>query len=455
MSTWIADHSAAVLDFQDLTPHITYLEEYSYAVASGGFADIFRAKYRGKDVAVKVIRSRSSDEEKVQTWFTKVKREMSVWSMLDHDNILPFLGFCDFQGAPIMPRNSLASMCPVSPWMKNGSAPRYIRDNPHVDRVALLLGIAKGLSYLHSRKIIHGDLKGENVLITDKGTPVLADFGLAAFDDIDYTLMSSSTGGVKGTSRWVAPELLRGGDTASKVSRGSDIWALGCIFLEVVALMKPYAAYKNDLPILFAIMRHRLPHESLSTSTRVLYKQENISSDLVEEVEPPPPAFARHPGLWDLCLKCWDFEPTSRPKCSDISDFIAQLQSTRVPSTPLDSSIAYEPPLLSTPETSNKSIPPLDELFKEFTDLKIDVIYPENPHEALRSFRYAEIYKGQFKGSWVALKVVEVGHWSGVHEKVLLKVSFAPHSTWIILIVSDDLLENFPRDEYVVKVEAR
>lgn len=62
--------------------------------------------------------------------------------------------------------------------------------------------------------------------------PVLADFGLATFDGTDFTFTSSSTGGgVKGKPRWMAPELLGEGDVASKVSRESDIWALGCIFL--------------------------------------------------------------------------------------------------------------------------------------------------------------------------------------------------------------------------------
>lgn len=55
---------------QNLTADITYLEEYSYAVASGGFADIFRAKLGGVDVAVKVIRTHSKDEEKMMSWST-------------------------------------------------------------------------------------------------------------------------------------------------------------------------------------------------------------------------------------------------------------------------------------------------------------------------------------------------------------------------------------------------
>ncbi|KZT32241.1 hypothetical protein SISSUDRAFT_1055781 [Sistotremastrum suecicum HHB10207 ss-3] len=55
---------------QDLTAHIMYSEEFAYAVASGGFADIFRAKYEIMDVAVKVMRSHFMNEEKRQKWST-------------------------------------------------------------------------------------------------------------------------------------------------------------------------------------------------------------------------------------------------------------------------------------------------------------------------------------------------------------------------------------------------
>ncbi|KZS89672.1 kinase-like protein [Sistotremastrum niveocremeum HHB9708] len=412
--------SATADETQNLTADITYLEEYSYAVASGGFADIFRAKLGRVDVAVKVIRNHSQDEEKMISWSTKIKREMRVWSMMKHENILLFLGFCHFQGTSVIPRPSPVSICPVSPWMKNGSAPRFLDENPQVDRMELLLGIVNGLSYLHSQGVVHGDLKGENILITDKGTPVLADFGLATFDGTDFTLVSSSTGGgVKGTPRWMAPELLGEGDVASKVSRESDIWALGCIFLELIASMKPYAAYKSNLPVLSAIMRHRYPHESYSTSSRVVQKIQSMNSTLVEEVEPPPPAFSQYPGLWTLCFGCWSFEPSARPQCSDVLDFLAEFRFS-----PLQPTLSNIPPKVAElRDASDEStcIDRVDDLFGKWKNLTTSITYPEIPPGSLLSLGDLDLYKARYKKSWVAVRVTRGFRRPGIHKKALLK----------------------------------
>ncbi|KAG6326687.1 hypothetical protein ID866_12305, partial [Astraeus odoratus] len=68
----------------------------------------------------------------------------------------------------------------VSAWMDNGNAYEYVQ-NTLVDPRPLLSDIAEGLRYLHNHEppIYHGDLKGQNVLISDDGHALLADFGLS------------------------------------------------------------------------------------------------------------------------------------------------------------------------------------------------------------------------------------------------------------------------------------
>ncbi|KAI6151690.1 hypothetical protein BKA82DRAFT_3949481, partial [Pisolithus tinctorius] len=76
-----------------------------------------------------------------------------MWSRLAHENILPLLGITtEF--------DSTVSI--ISPWMQNGNAHNYVQDTT-VDPRPLIMGIARGLHYLHNyvpRSIFHGDLKG-------------------------------------------------------------------------------------------------------------------------------------------------------------------------------------------------------------------------------------------------------------------------------------------------------
>ena len=69
----------------------------------------------------------------------------------------------------------------VSPWMDYGDAISYVNKYPYVNRKRIIHRIAKGIKLLHSYNppIVHGDIKGANILINPKGNPLLADFGLS------------------------------------------------------------------------------------------------------------------------------------------------------------------------------------------------------------------------------------------------------------------------------------
>ncbi|KDQ14709.1 hypothetical protein BOTBODRAFT_73750, partial [Botryobasidium botryosum FD-172 SS1] len=128
-------------------------------------------------------------------------REVAAWKDLRHTNVLPFIG--------VFEQNSRIYM--LSPWMEKGELIRFLRQNPKADRKKLLLQIAEGLRYLHTLDpvVVHGDLRGANILITDAGEACLADFGLSHRVINGAVEGNSTTWHAAGNPRWQAPELLK------------------------------------------------------------------------------------------------------------------------------------------------------------------------------------------------------------------------------------------------------
>jgi len=129
--------------------------------ARGAYADVWRARYEGEHVARKVFRIAQNDDIfSVKKIFC---REVICWKRLCHPNVTRFLGVED----------DGSSLCMISQWMEYGTLSRYLKDYPTADRLGLIKDIVLGLQYLHSDDIgiIHGDLKGTNVLINAERPP--------------------------------------------------------------------------------------------------------------------------------------------------------------------------------------------------------------------------------------------------------------------------------------------
>lgn len=180
-------------------------------IGEGAFGVVRIARWRGTDVALKVINDKAIDMKEFD-------REIIIISKLHHPNILQFLGSCTQHVPYIL----------VIEYMINGSLDYQLRvQGLNYDmKIDILKDISKGLAYLHNRKpqcIIHRDLKPSNVLLTTSFKAKIADFGISCLQNrsTEYYTMTGETG----TYRYMAPEVMKHDDYNCKV----DIWSFGMI----------------------------------------------------------------------------------------------------------------------------------------------------------------------------------------------------------------------------------
>ncbi|KLO04993.1 kinase-like protein, partial [Schizopora paradoxa] len=123
----------------------------------------------------------------------------------------------------------------VSPWMRHGNLLNYVRCNEDASRSRLLRQVATGLLFLHSIGIIHGDLKCNNIMVSDEGNAQISDFGLGTVDFAGAQSASLSSVS-EGNPRWSAPEIIVSKQSDGKIRRTceSDVYAFGMTALEVI-----------------------------------------------------------------------------------------------------------------------------------------------------------------------------------------------------------------------------
>ncbi|KAJ7248246.1 kinase-like domain-containing protein, partial [Mycena haematopus] len=158
-----------------------------HPVAGGGFGDIYKAVYQSKSVALKQLRFFQIDtDQKRQKQLERLCQEALLWKNLKHSFIMPFIGLYSDGSLSELHQGDLGmfSVAMVCPWMPNGTILKYLQASKPAGTIdVFLLEIAHGLRYLHSQSVVHGDLRGDNILVDEEGHARLADFGLASWVD--------------------------------------------------------------------------------------------------------------------------------------------------------------------------------------------------------------------------------------------------------------------------------
>ncbi|KAG8702096.1 hypothetical protein FRC08_003692, partial [Ceratobasidium sp. 394] len=297
-------------------------------ISRGGFGDIHRGTLRdGTKVALKCLRLYVGSGEENQNALKGAARELYAWSKCSHPNVVKLLGLAKFRGQIAM----------VSLWMENGGINRLDKNDNRIDRCRLCVQIATGLAYLHKINIVHGDLKGANVLLSNDGVAQITDFGNAALGSSTLAFTESTTRSHLST-RWAAPEQL---DDKVAHSREADVYSLGMTILEVISRQKPYANIGTENAVI----------------TTILIKKQHP-----QRPEDTIPTESKHGNtLWSLLELCWSWNPEDRPEAIEVTRTMRRIrqkdllitthgsdepQNARFPMEPEGS---YMPPSLQRP----------------------------------------------------------------------------------------------------------
>ncbi|KAF8216912.1 hypothetical protein K438DRAFT_1798017 [Mycena galopus ATCC 62051] len=283
-----------------------------YPFAGGGNSNVYRGKLSRSDgtkirVAIKMIRMSDDGSGQQEVMLRRLKREVDVWSQLKHKNILPFIGVCeDLAPLPVL----------ISPFYKFGHIGKYLRKHPKVNRAKLSLGVGSGLQFLHDKKVVHGDLKVQNVLVDKHGVPCICDFGISKI----VSLRGFTTSNV-GTTPYMAPELFFVVDdydsssqesSAPCTSTSSDVYSFALLVLEILTAGPPKG--RPTKPIV---------------TRKILSDLRPKRADYDEKRVPQ--------RTWSILDGCWSFEPHLRPT---VSELLSGLTDSFASSMPMEASAA-------------------------------------------------------------------------------------------------------------------
>ncbi|MGQ0637147.1 MAG: protein kinase domain-containing protein [Planctomycetaceae bacterium] len=203
----------------------TVLAHYRFEekLGSGSFASVFRARdlTLERPVAIKVLQPQKLTSPAV------VLAEARAAAALNHPHICTIFSVDDSEGVPLIVMEYVAGRSLAAHLEEGAFEPARAG---HVVRQAAL-----GMAAAHAAGIVHGDLKPENLLITDEGLVKITDFGLARRDLKTEPTAKTATWlgqpeGLSGTPAYMAPEMVAG----AQPTPASDVFALGLVFYELL-----------------------------------------------------------------------------------------------------------------------------------------------------------------------------------------------------------------------------
>jgi hypothetical protein len=235
-------------------------ENFKKELGGGGFGTVFEGTLIvGTKVAVKRLHG-----------FSQIKKsflaEVETIGSLHHFNLVRLVGFCAEKSHRLL----------IYEYMSNGSLDRWVFDkNPEIlldwqHRKKIILDIARGLTYLHEdcrQKIVHLDIKPQNILLDENFNAKVSDFGLSKLVDRDQSQVVTI---MRGTPGYMAPEWL-----SSVITEKVDVYSFGIVLLEILCGRKNFdRAQPEESMHLLHLLKKKIEED------RLLDLVDNYSEDM-------------------------------------------------------------------------------------------------------------------------------------------------------------------------------
>jgi len=273
-------------------------------IGRGAFAEVFQAinAETGELMAVKQVSLPTDGPEdgRAAAAVQALRREIDLMRELEHRHIVRYLGTERTEGhlnifLEYVSGGSITSLLSNFGTFEESLVRKYTRQ------------ILIGLDFLHSRGIVHCDIKGGNILVTEDGVIKLADFNSSKHIGDIAGAGSNPLKSLAGTPQFMAPEVIRQTGHGKK----ADIWSVGCTVIQMMTGNPPWDHMSNKIAVLFHIASAKEPPKL----------PEGISCDGA--------AFLR---------ACFTVDPTLRPSARALvhHDWLAHL-SRSLPASAFDS----------------------------------------------------------------------------------------------------------------------
>lgn len=334
--------------------------ELGEVIGTGAYGLVYKCtkKDTGEVFAAKQIKI---DKEDVQgkEYFN---REIGIMARISHPTIVKFYGYSIEEE-----KNNKLLLTIIMEFSKNGALEKVlkkirkdgsVKNYDNTTRQKLLIGIARGMMYLHRHRIIFRDLKPPNILLDDNFQPLITDFGYAKIITTD-SLKNTQTAGSLYT---MAPEVM----LDEKYNGKADVYSFGIVMFQIITDTMPFHEFMQKNPKSGIIQF-------------INFVAQDGNRPIFPDDKPVKPA------LKELIERCWSNNPTERPTFEELfnklaynsddsiyTDLFTKNGSYYLDDVDEDEILAYVDSIISDNSGSTRIINSINDLQKQITDMKAE-----------------------------------------------------------------------------------